>query len=174
MQSFTPCFKRKRNRIPLNFLSGQKGQKKRYRFTREEAAVCLPNVPTTTTSSSIPSPPAADLSPDDHVYQQDDDATVSMHTRRKEKLAEKWNTLRSGAYKKMIQMYALPPSSKRAICSNEDADVRCQQCGPLLMCQSCCFDIHGKLHYHHFPELWQVQMYIVIIKWSLYRCKSTG
>ena len=171
MQSFT---KRKRNRIPLNFLSGQKGQKKRYRFTREKATVCLPNVPNTTTSSI---PPATDLPPDDHVYHQeddnDDDATVSMHTRRKEKLAEKWNTLRSGAYKKMIQMYALPPSNKCAICSSEDADVRCQQCGPLLTCQSCCFDIHSKLHYHHFPELWQVQMYI-IIKWSLYQYISTG
>lgn len=165
MQPFTPHFKRKRNRIPLNLLSGQKGQKRRYRFTREEAIVCLPDAPITSTSSP-PSHPDADL-PDGHVqyHQEDDhDATISMHTRRKEKLAEKWNVLRSTAHRKMIQMYALSPDKKCDICTCEDANVRCQQCGPLLMCQSCCFNIHNKLHYHHFPELWQVYtIYIIMI-----------
>ena len=111
----------------------------------------MPNAPITS-ASSTPSHPDADLPPDDEYQQEDNhDATVSMHTRRKEKLAEKWNALRSSAHRKMI---ALPPGKKCAIC--EDANVRCQQCGPLLMCECCCLNIHSKLHYHHFPELWQV------------------
>lgn len=158
MQPFTPHFKRKRNRIPLNFLSGQKGKKKRYKFAKEEVAISLPN--------PIVSPTAADSPPDNYVecHEQDDATltpTVSAHTRRKEKLAEKWNALRTGAYKKMIHTYALPPSRKCAMCNNDDATVRCQQCGPLFMCKSCCFDIHSQLHYHHFPELWQVYMLYV-------------
>ena len=154
MQPFTSRFKRKRNKVPLNFLSAQKGQKKRYRFTSEEVTVTLPDTVISSETSAV-SPVDVDLPPENY---QEDDPTVSMHTRRKEKLAEKWNTLRTSAYKKMIEMYALPPSNKCAICNSEDANVRCQQCGPLFMCQSCCFDIHSKLHYHHFPELWQVQL----------------
>lgn len=160
MQPFIPRFKRKRNRIPLNFLSSQKGPKKRYKFAKEDVTVSLPN-PVISNVCSVVSPGPIDPPPDDYAeYHEEDDATltptVSAHTRRKEKLAEKWNAIRTSAYKKMIQTYALPLSKKCAMCNNNEANVRCQQCGPLFMCQSCCFDIHGKLHYHHFPELWQV------------------
>ena len=157
--SSTLHFKRKRNRIPLNFLDRRKGQKKRYKFSKEEVTVALPNPVTSTTCSAV-SPVAADSPSDDYAeYHEEDDAAapeISLHTKRKQKLAENWNALRTGAYKKIIESYALPPSQKCAVCNANDANVRCQQCGPLFICQSCCFDIHNKLHYHHYPELWQV------------------
>ena len=95
---------------------------------------------------------------DAQYYQEDDtSASVSAHTRRKQKLAEKWSLLRKDMHKMMVQSKALPPNQKCFSCDVGNGDVRCEQCGPLLMCQKCCTVIHSKLHYHHFPEVWQVQ-----------------
>ena len=159
-------YKRKRNRIPLNFLTSQKRQKKRYKLENEVVTVSL-NPATSNVhsaaSSTADAPADVPPPPDDYAeYHEEDDAsaTLSTHTRRKEKLAEKWNALRDTTCKKMIQAYALPPGQKCAMCDDEDGNVRCQQCGPLFMCQNCCVEIHSKLHYHHLPESWQVCTFI--------------
>ena len=66
------------------------------------------------------------------------------------------HALRASAYLKIIHTYALPPNQNCIMYNNNDANVRWQQCGPLFMCQSCCFNIHSKLGYYHFAELWQI------------------
>ena len=97
---------------------------------------------------------------DTQYYQEDDTGTsVNAHTKRKQKLSEKWNILRNDAYRMMVQSKALLPNQKCCSCDIDNANVQCVQCGPLFMCRNCCTTIHSKLHYHHFPEIWQVQVH---------------
>ena len=158
MQS-TSLFKRKRNRIAINFLSKRQVSKKRSRITKKVVEVTLPECNTTFTnpSNSWGNDDNSMDTSDAQYYQDDTSASVSAHTKRKQKLAEKWSLLRNDMCKMMVQSKALPPNHKCFSCDVGNTDVRCEQCGPLLMCQKCCTVIHSKLHYHHFPEIWQVQ-----------------
>ena len=157
MQS-TSLFKRKRNRVPINFLSKWQVSTKRSRITKKVVEVSLHERNTTNASNSWDNDDNNMETSDAQCYQEDDISTpVSAHTKRKQKLAEKWSFLRNNMYKMMVQSKALPSNQKCFSCDMGNADVRCEQCGPLLMCQKCCTVIHSKLHYHHFPEIWQVQ-----------------
>ena len=158
----TSLFKRKRNRIPINLLSKQRVSAERSRITRKIVTVSLPErneITTLTDASDSWDNDDNNLDTGDtQCYQEDDTETsVSAYTKRKQKLAEKWNSLRNDAYKMMVQSKALLPNQKCCSCDVDNANIRCQQCGPLLMCHKCCETIHSKLHYHHFPEMWQVQ-----------------
>lgn len=155
MQS-TSLFKRKWNRVPINFLSKRQV---RSRITKKVVEVSLPehNTTLTDTSNSWDNDDNNMDTGDPQYYQEDDTSvSVSAHTKRKQKLAEKWSFLRKNMHKMMVQSKALPPNQKCFSCDVGNADIRCEQCGPLLMCQTCCTVIHSKLHYHHFPEIWQV------------------
>ena len=161
MQS-TSLFKRKRNRFPINFLSKRKTSTKR-KIIKKVVKVSLPEHNATLTNASNSwdgddnNMGAVDAQWYEEEQEDDTSASVSAHTKRKQKLAEKWNFLRNDMYKMMVQFKALPPNQKCFSCDVGNADVRCEQCGPLLMCHKCCASIHSKLHYHHFPEMWQVQ-----------------
>lgn len=72
---------------------------------------------------------------DAQYYQEDKTSTsVSAHTKRKQNLAEKWSFLRNDMYKMMVQSKALPFNQRCFSCDMENADVWCEQCGPLLIC----------------------------------------
>ena len=149
--------KRKRNKIPLNLVSTKKGRKKRrLKITKEVVDVPL--------SNNVVTPDSAWLNHDESESYQDNinDAvvtSVSAHTKRKQKLSEKWNALRSGAYRVMIQAHGFYPDQNCFTCNSDSANVRCEQCGPALyMCSTCCINIHSRSHYHHFPEIWQVKL----------------
>ena len=157
--------KRRRNKIPLNLASTKKGNKKcRLKITKEIVDVPLSSHNVVTTDSPWPN------NDESESYQEDviDDTiitSVSAHTKRKQKLSERWNALRSDAYKVMIQAHALFPNQSCFTCNSDNANVRCEQCGPALyMCSNCCISIHSKSHHHHFPEIWQVK----IVKFLFY------
>lgn len=150
--------KRRRNKIPLNLVSTKKSSKKRrLKITKEIVDIPLSSHNVVTTDLPWPS------NDESESYQEDVDDTivtsVSAHTKRKQKLSERWNALRSGAYRVMIQAQALCPNQNCFMCNSANANVRCEQCGlALYMCSSCCINIHSKLNYHHFPEIWQVKI----------------
>lgn len=158
----TSLFKRKRNRIPINFLSKRRVSTKRSRTTRKIIELSLPAEHSETLADTGNSwDPNDDHNADEQCHEEnnDTDTTINAHTKRKLKLAEKWNVLRNDAYKMMIQCKALPPNQRCFSCDGNNASVRCEQCGPLLMCRKCCMCIHEKIYYHHFPEIWQVYTY---------------
>ena len=144
--------KRKRNRIPLNLVSTKKGSKKRrLKITKEIVDVPLLSHNVVTTDSPWPN--------DESEPYQEDVIDDTSSVRRKQKLSEKWDALRSDAYQVMIQAHALFPNQSCFTCSSENANVRCEQCGlALYMCSNCCINIHSQSHHHHFPEIWQVKI----------------
>ena len=103
-RSFSSLCKRKQNKIPLNLLSASKGVKRsKCKIIKEVVEVDLPQ------SSHAPSTDPAWSCNEVDEYQEDDTMVtpVSAHTKRKQKLAEKWNTLRNGAYRVMIEAHAM-------------------------------------------------------------------
>lgn len=153
--------RRKSNKIPLNFVVRSRGRRPGISLQKEIIAV---------TPSSDPCP----ISLSDHTSDQEEcyseevyqgcnveDATSSSteHTKRKEKMAEKWNGLRYNATKALVEGFGLPG----AMCSicGEKANVRCVQCGPCsFYCHCCAILAHKSSLYHHFPEIWKVSTYV--------------
>ena len=159
--------KRKRNKIPLNLASTKKGSKRcKLKITKEVVNVSVPNNNLAATDPVWPS------NDESESYQENVDDTmitsVSAHTKRKQKLAERWNALRSDAYREMIQAHALHPNQNCYVCNSNNANIQCRQCGPLYMCSNCCINIHTKSQYHHFLEIWQVKFIVAFDCFVLY------
>ena len=147
--------KRKQNRIPLNIASTKKERKRcKLKITKEVVNVSIPS------SDLATNDPVWPTNEDNGSYQENTGdnmiASVSAYTKRKQKLAERWDALRNDAYRTMIQAHALRPNQKCYFCSSSNAIIQCRQCGPLYMCSNCCINIHSKSLHHHFLEIWQV------------------
>ena len=158
--------KRKGNKVPLNFLTTCQPtgpRKKRFKIAKESIAFDLKH-------NALSNPKNAPLDtagmwneggfgPSDETEVGLGLETETTHTKRKQKMAEKWKEIRSDALRVVVGGYSLREGAKCCICKN-GANARCQQCGPSLLCSECCVKIHTELHHHHYPEIWKVHICI--------------
>ena len=155
-------YKRRPNKVTLNVLSRRSSRRSNYKIKKTVLDFCLRRG-----SGAIGAPNVASTSSwEDNVPYVNDEhdvivtSNVSAHTKRKQNLAARWESLRCSAYKAVVQNQALQYQEKCFICGSDDAGVRCQQCGPLYMCHDCCVRHHDQMNFHHYPEVWQVRIYI--------------
>ncbi|CAI8020679.1 hypothetical protein GBAR_LOCUS12350 [Geodia barretti] len=144
---------RRSNKIPLNFVSRTRSRRPRIGVRRE--IVCV--IPTPTLTSSDVSLAVEDREiPEEIICHENVVETgavdVSAHSKRKEKLAEMWDSLRSSATQVLTEGFGLPEVK---CCCEERATVRCLQCGPCsYFCPRCAVLQHKSSFFHHCPEVW--------------------
>ena len=158
MSKHQQSYKRRQNKVPLNILSTRRSSRRsNYKITKSVLNFCLAE---TTTTSDVPSASWENNVPCHEGYEEDgamiSNTTVNAHTKRKQNLAARWDALRNSAYRVMVQNVALQHHQKCFKCGSDDSNVRCELCGPLYMCHSCCIAHHSQMNYHHCPEIWQV------------------
>lgn len=160
MSKYQQSRKRRPNKVPLNVLSARRSSRRtNYKITKSVLDFCLTE---TTTTRDVTSTSWEDNVSHNEGYEEVEaiiSDTVTAHRKRKENLAARWTALRSSAYRVMVQSIALQPHQKCFTCGSENSDVRCELCGPLYMCRSCCIKHHDQINYHHYPEIWQVRTY---------------
>ena len=152
-------FIKKPNKIPLNLLSTRRNSyRSRHKIERVVLTVSVPD------ADAAPNNPDVCVSSpwEDSATNHEDNGTtftdsVTAHIKRKMSLATRWEALRSSAYDAMVQNQALLLNQQCFSCGSDNADVRCEQCGPAVhMCYDCCSKYHGQCNYHHCPEMWQI------------------
>ena len=89
---------------------------------------------------------------------QPDTEQQTAHTNRKQKAAEKWQIVQSVALNGVI-MNMSEPLLDCTICDKSRGIVKCDQCGPLMIyCKQCAIDMHQHSLFHHFVEVWEVDI----------------
>ena len=89
---------------------------------------------------------------------QPDTEQQTAHTKRKQKAAEKWQIVQSVALNGVI-MNMSEPLLDCTICDESRGIVKCDQCGPLMIyCKQCAIDMHQHSLFHHFVEVWEVDI----------------
>jgi len=157
-------FKRKQNKIPLNLLSTRRNSyRSKHKIKRTVLNISIPQteVPNTPEVAPVSSTSQEDTAP------LHEEVPTSTHTKRKENMAARWEALRNSAYNAVVQNQAVLLDQQCFNCSSNDADVRCEQCGPMYMCYDCCIKHHDLCNYHHCPEKWQVHHIQLYINYSI-------
>ena len=86
---------------------------------------------------------------------------LSSHTKRKQKSAERWQSVQSVAFNAVI-VGMKEPKLKCSSCKISVGVVKCYQCGPkMYYCESCATKIHHNSLFHHYMEIWQVCEFII-------------
>ena len=89
---------------------------------------------------------------------QPDTEQQTAHTKRKQKAAEKWQIVQSVALNGVI-MNMSEALLDCTICDKSRGIVKCDQCGPLMIyCKQCAIDMHQHSLFHHFVEVWEVDI----------------
>jgi len=164
-------YKKRQNKVTLNVLSRRNSRRSNYRIRKTVLDFCLTGGLGATGSPDVAS---TSTSWEDNVSYNEDEhnvtvtSNVSAYTKQKQNLAAKWDYLRSSAYRAMVQNETLQHQQKCFVCGCGDADVRCEQCGPLYMCHNCCVKHHNQMNFHHSPEIWQVRTHVPTI--HMYTC----
>ena len=84
------------------------------------------------------------------------DLAQSLHTRRKIKAAERWESIQTVAMNTVVYGYSQPRYICNA-CQSESGIVKCYNCSPLYFyCETCAIQYHKHKLFHHFMEIWQV------------------
>ena len=152
-------------------LSQRNSQRSNYRIRKTVLDFCLTGGLGATGSPDVAS---TSTSWEDNVSYNEDEhnvtvtSNVSAYTKQKQNLAARWDYLRSSAYRAMVQNETLQHQQKCFVCGCGDADVRCEQCGPLYMCHNCCVKHHNQMNFYHSPEIWQVRTHVPTI--HMYTC----
>ena len=120
-------YKRRQNKVTLNVLSRRSSRRSNYRIRKTVLDFCLTGGLGATGSPDVAS---TSTSWENNVsYNEDEhDVTVSSnvvsaYTKRKQNLAAR-------SYRAMVQNQTLQHQQKCFICESDDADVKCEQCGP--------------------------------------------
>lgn len=161
---------RKRRNVPLNLVKPSKQQgSKRIRIDHVRGTLPV-STPLETPShlsddldGLLPGHEATDeMSDNEFDCRGESDPVLStttetLHTKRKEKAAIKWDEIHQTALTVMIEESSLPSHINCFVCGIESVIVRCLQCGPQhFFCEKCATDFHTYALFHHCPELWKV------------------
>ena len=97
---------------------------------------------------------------DSHVDNDEYIVDVDQITSRKRKLkaAERWEAIENLALDTIICSMGRPHQDCGA-CGTASGVVRCYNCGPSsIYCETCAVEIHRQKLFHHFMEIWQVNV----------------
>ncbi len=161
MAARRPGIRRRSNKVPINFVSQSRNHKPGFIVRKAVKAINISTDESTQPGTVSDHEPTGDCGEDEDMFPSGED-TSTEHTRRKEKMAEKWNDLRCSVTKVMVEGFSLP----EAICSRcyTKANVRCVQCGPCAYyCEECGASAHRSSLFHHVPEVWKVIICDIII-----------
>ena len=102
----------------------------------------------------------------DDVWEEEADSnemTSGIHTRRKLKAAERWESVQTVAMNTVIYSYSQPCHAVCSICQLESGIVKCYNCTPMYFyCEACAVQSHKHKLFHHFMEIWQVYTGIML------------
>lgn len=94
---------------------------------------------------------------------QPDVQQQTAHTKRKQKSAAKWQSVQNVALNEFI-LNMSEPLLDCTLCNKSRGIVKCEQCGPrVYYCKRCAIDMHQHSLFHHFLEVWEVAMQIILI-----------
>ena len=96
---------------------------------------------------------------DDRDWNEDPNEMASLHTKRKLKAAERWESIQSMAMDTVIRNYS-QPCAVCSICNLDSGIIKCYNCAPMYFyCEGCAIQSHKHKLFHHFMEIWQVRSY---------------
>lgn len=144
---------RKRNRIPLNFVTRKHSK---LNVSKEIVDVVMQkNVEQKYDHSQL------DVDDGCHVADVITEESESSHTKRITKVDEKWEEVNSRVYHTIVEGFSF--GSFSCISCGNPAKVRCIQCGPLARyCPDCGVKRHSMINFHHCPEHWQVVIVFIV------------
>lgn len=94
----------------------------------------------------------------DHDWDEEgSNELTSLHTKRKLKAAERWESIQSVAMDTVIYSYSSQACTVCNVCKSESGIVKCYNCAPMYYyCKACAVQSHKHKLFHHFMEIWQV------------------